>query len=603
MINILKPTKQRIFNKKIFGFDIETANNNKDFVLASLVSDGYKKLFYSADAVVEEIKTNPIFKNSVVFATNLSFDFFGTFFSHKESKHFYTLFRGSDLLLAKTHFYKKGFYHEPKMKTKSLKSIMFIDSLNYAKLSVSKMGKILGKPKLEHPDCLGKHPTSKQEWNALSEYNFRDSYITFDFMKFLISSFEHLGASFKNTLASTSMSLFKNKYLDTHYIQPDEEILLEQFESYYGGRTEALKRGSFKNYNYYDFNSLYPSVMRDYVYPDPNSLRITHKNTNFYINTYHGVSHVTVHVPDHIKYPVLPHRTETGKVLFPTGNLEGWYTHIELREASKQGCVITKVFKTHYFTKECEPFKEFVNDLYNLRKVYKTQKNPMEYVVKITMNSLYGKFGQKFIDRDNWVHESQVNIDDLTRFDTFERKGDFIRISKPWSRPSAFCIPIWASYVAAYGRIKLHRAIVETNPVYCDTDSLITDKTLPESKELGELKLEMKVKEGIVVRPKFYALLSADNDEYVKIKGLGKRLSYFEFMGLIKSPLTDDGKTMPVKYNKFTKFKEALRRDFIPNEIIEVKKEFSLEDEKREWSGRFMEEELQDSHPLCLSSS
>ena len=222
----------------------------------------------------------------------------------------------------------------------------------------------------------------------------------------------------------------------------------------------------------------------------------------------------------------------------------------------------------------------------------------MEYVVKITMNSLYGKFGQRFLDRDNWVHESQLKIVDLTNADSFERKGDFVRINKAYSAPSAFCIPIWASYVAAYGRIKLHRAIVVTNPIYCDTDSLITKETLVESNKLGELKLEMRIKEGIVVRPKFYALVSESDEEYVKIKGLGLRLTFFDFMTLIKSPLNELGKTKAVKYAKFAKFKESLRRGFIPNEIIQVQKEFSLEDEKRTWSGMFKVEELQCSVPL-----
>ena len=115
-------------------------------------------------------------------------------------------------------------------------------------------------------------------------------------MKFLINSFEHLGATFKNTLASTSMSLFKNKYLKEVYFQPKEEILLEQFESCFGGRSEAFKRGTFENYNYYDFNSLYPSDMFENEFPDPNSLRITYKNTNEYINNYHGISKVDIYV-------------------------------------------------------------------------------------------------------------------------------------------------------------------------------------------------------------------------------------------------------------------------------------------------------------------
>ena len=604
----LAATTQKTFKKKFYAFDIETANDNKDFVCASIVGDQYLFQTRNAQEFIEEVKNSKRFRDSVMFATNLGFDFFGTFFSSEEQKNFFTLFRGSDLLLAKTYFYKGAFYPFAKPPTKSknqLKSLTFLDSLNFAKLSVSKMGKIIGIGKLETPDFIGKHPQNSEEWRILEDYNVRDSTVTYEFMKFLIPGLESLGATFKNTLASTAMALFKNKYLDDVYYQPKQEILLELFESYYGGRTEAFKRGYIKGYNYYDFNSLYPSVMESEVFPDPNSLHTTYKNVKEYIEIYEGASDIEMFVPEGTKFPVLPVRLDSGKVLFPTGNIKGWYTHIEIREAMANGGVLTKVNKTHYYTETCRPFKQFVQDLYALRLKYKAENNPMEYLVKITMNSLYGKFGQKFLNKDNWQHESTLSAKDLAAASTIERKGEFVRLCKD-SEPSAFCIPIWASYVAAYGRIKLHRAIKECDPVYCDTDSLITKKELLQSNKLGDLKLEMTVKEGYIVRPKFYALLQQDpedpdNAEYVKIKGLGRRLSYFEFVGVLASPLQENGKTQRIHYDKFTKFKEAIRRDFIPNEIINVHKEFSLEDEKRVWPTVFNMKELQAGVPICVN--
>lgn len=589
-ITVLKSTKQRFFNKRIFGFDIETNNDNKNFVLASIYSDDYQKFYYTKKEFIDDIKTNHIFRNAVIFATNLSFDFFGMFFNHKESKNFYTLFRGSDLLFAKTHYYKNKFHVKGKVKSKQLKSLLFLDSMNYAKLSVKKMGEIINLDKLDKPACLGKKITSEYDLNQLKIYNLRDSEITYKFMKFLIRSFEKLGATFKNTIASTSMSLFKNKYLKEHYFQPDVNILLEQFESYYGGRTEALKRGYFEDKFYYDFNSLYPDVMRN-KFPDPNTLRITNKNSIKYIKNYEGISKVDVYIFP-CKYPLLPHRKDNGRVIFPCGNISGWYTHIELREAIKHGAVIKHIYKTHYYKETCDPFKEFVEDMYSLRKDYQKINSSMEYVVKIVMNSLYGKFGQKFIDRDNWVHEAQFTLSDLESHKYIERKGDYIRVSSKYSKPSAFCVPIWASYVTSYARIKLHRAILETEPIYCDTDSLITHKELKTSDKLGDLKLEMKILRGVVVRPKFYALQDKHNKDYVKIKGLGQRLNYLQFLGLLVVKY--------IAYDKFAKFKESLRRDLIPNQIIQTHKEFSLEDEKRLWKNKFSLE-FEDSCPIMLT--
>jgi hypothetical protein len=240
-------------------------------------------------------------------------------------------------------------------------------------------------PKLEQPSFLGKRPSTPMENIELIEYNLRDSQITYDFMKFLINSFEDLGATFKITLPSTAMSLFRNRFLKETYYVLDDNILLEQFESYYGGRTEAFKRGKIEDYNYYDFNSLYPSVMESEVYPQPNSLRITNENTTDYIINYDGVSEVDIFIP-YMKYPPLPHRTDEGRVIFPHGNISGWYTHVELRYCLSLGCKIKKVYKTQYFNESCRPFKDYVNTLYKLRQKYQKQNSPLELVIKLFLN-------------------------------------------------------------------------------------------------------------------------------------------------------------------------------------------------------------------------
>jgi len=108
----------------------------------------------------------------------------------------------------------------------------------------------------------------------------------------------------------------------------------------------------------------------------------------------------------------------------------------------------------------------------------------------------------------------------------------------------------------------------------------------------------MKIKSGIIVRPKFYALLGK-TEEIVKIKGLGKRLNYLEFLGLIHSSV--EAITQNVHYSKFTKFKEALRRELIPNQEIKVFKHFSLNDQKRVWKNEFSLK-FESSIPLILNT-
>ncbi len=580
---ILKPTIQRPFTKNLYGFDIETYKNNKKFYCASIFGSNFKKSFFSKQSLIDYFK-NPMFKNSYVAATNLGFDFMGTFYKQEEMNKFIMQWRGSDLIFTRTYTDGESFFRN--RENSSMKTLTFIDTLNYAKLSVESMGKILKLPKLKKPDCLGKLPANSKERNELIIYNLRDSEISYNFVKFLFNNFFGLGATPKMTIASTSMSLFKNKYLDRDYFRHSVEELLEQFKGYYGGRVEAFKRGEIRNMNYYDVNSLYPSVMTN-EFPNPNTLRICHQNDISYIESYEGVSDVDVYCP-FMDYPLLPYRTDD-KLLFPYGNFRGWYSHVELRKAIELGYVIKKIYTTYYFKENCLPFYHYVYDLYKRRKELKEDGSSVEQVVKLLMNSLYGKFGQKFMNRDNWIPMPET-LEELDKIDYDERIGEFIRIKKEFTPPRSFCIPIWALYVTAYGRLKLYDLIKSSKAIYCDTDSIISEKEYQDNSNLGKLKKEMRIKYGVIVKPKFYGLVSTDNEEYVKIKGLGIRLNYDNFTDFLINPT----KT----YKKFMKFKESLRRGFIPNEIQNITKSMSLEDNKRLWKSTYSFRELQSSKPL-----
>jgi len=595
--NVLKATKQRGFRGRIYGFDIETHDDNRGFVMASLYYDENNKwTFYDKQELINFFKTKR-FWNSIIVASNLAFDFFGTFFNREECKNFDLLFRGSELLYARTYirnksFHKKSYTGSRRGEDKGSrgKRLVFLDTFNYCKMSVERLGRIIGVAKLSKPDFLGLMPSCPDEWQELADYNMRDSEISKKYLKFLYEAFEELGATPKLTIASTAMSLFKNKYLnDDVYFRHEADELLEIFNAYYGGRTEVFERGNIKDHNYYDFNSLYPAVMESEEFPNPNSKRITFKNTVHYINKYHGCSDVTIHCPS-MPYPLLPLRHE-GKLLFPTGTFKGWYSHVELREAVSNGYTIKEVHKTYYYKENCRPFRQYVNDLYERRMKYKSEGNPMEQVAKLLLNSLYGKFGQKFVDRDNW-QPFNLTLEELHKLSNFEIVGDYIRVKKPFTTPSAFCIPIWALHVTAYGRIKMHRAMKECKPVYVDTDSLLTECELPESRSLGMLKKEMRIDCGIIVKPKMYALVDSEGNDHVRIKGIAKRLNFLEFNGFLANP--------KITYDKFMKFKESVRRGFVPNELCEITKQLTLEDEKRVWEKPFNFGERQTSTAIRI---
>lgn len=575
--------------------------------------DDIDMFYIRQNKLINDMKCSEHFHNSVNVATNLGFDFFGTFYQLDDIKEFMILLRGSQLIYAKSYIDNNKFNYKSQNKHK--KSIKFLDTMNYIPMGVKAIGEFLKIPKLDVNEIIGQVPKNANECYFMMIYNMRDAKISSKFMIFLKESFEYLGATFKDTIASTSMSLYKNKYLKSIYFRHDINDLIDIFKAYYGGRCEVFKRGTIKEHNYYDFNSMYSSVMHDNVFPDPNTHRISYDNTIEKIMNYEGISLIDAECPN-IKIPILPVRLENKKVIFPIGDIKGWYSHIELREAIKNGLIIMKVNKTHYYKGVCKPFKDFVSDLYSKRMIYQAEKNPMEMVVKLLLNSLYGKFGQKFIDIQNIMPINMIDEAFLEKYTIIERIGNFVRISERYSDPMNYCIPIWAVYVTAYGRLKLWNKLNEINPVYCDTDSIITNHDLVTNNKLGNLKLEMRIKEAVIVKPKFYAIKgfkNNDNIEEIKIKGFSravsfleisgeelklhgrkkKFLSYLEFKGFLLNP--------NARYNKFVKFKEALRRHLLPNEDIIVKKSFSINDDKRIWtSKKFNINNLEDSRPIMI---
>lgn len=584
---ILKPTRQKYFTKKVYGYDVETYNNNQSFYCATLWSDNYEKTVFSRREAIALFKTKR-FRNSIIVCTNLGFDFDATFYRY-EDHNFMPLYRNADRILEKTYLYNKKFNIKPYKKGGKPSTLTFIDTFNYAKLSVDKMGRILNVKKLKTPGFIGNKPNNKKEHDYLVKYNSRDAEISYKFLKLIFDTIEELGGTPKYTIASSAMSIFKNKYLEESFFTMPEYILEKIFKGYYGGRTEVFIRGRIKKYNYLDVNSLYPSMMLN-SFPNPNKWRFNKINNIYYINNFDGMARVDIFCPD-MEYPLLPFRYED-KVIFPTGSFTGTYTNIELRKAVELGYTIKKVYENIYFKENCMPFINYVQDLYKKRKELKTNDNPMEVVVKLLLNSLYGKFGEKFTDKDLYIPLPQT-AEELNKYKDFEVIQEYVRIKLPRTMPKPHCIPIWASYVTAYGRIHMHSLLRKYHPVYTDTDSLITSALIAPSKELGKLDLEMQINEGVIVKPKFYAV--RDNKWNIKIKGVRKGITMTDFNNILKGD--------KAKYIKFIKFKEAMRRKLRPNEIIEIEKELDTEDNKRIWVKLFNKNELQSSKPICLNQN
>ena len=563
----LKPLKAD--KTRFYGFDVETTGKNNDFLCASLVNDTEQHFFTDRKECLKFLLNKNETRQAKIMATNLEFDFNALF--------------QLDYPERIERFYR-GHLIQCKVKLNEDNSLFFRDSMNYVHTSVEKLGKTIGLEKLPHPKAFGRVPVNDEEWEEMKKYNINDAFITFKFCNMLKESFNDLGCKMQMTIASTSMDLFKRKYLKGVFFQPSRKVLNDMYKSYYGGRCEVYKRGTFKKVNYYDFNSLYPSVMLENKFPDINTIKVSNR---FELEK-EGFSQVTLLCPS-MNIPLLPVRKD--KLIFPTGLIHGWYNHNELRKAFEIGYELVKWYRGYHFTHSVNLFSNFVTDLYSKRLKYKEESNDiMQMSCKLLLNSLYGKFAQKIDHDEKILHENRLTtdlIDDADKIETL--KYGYHRLVKNQKRRyPAFIMPIWSSYITSYARLKLFNKLPK-DVLYVDTDSIVTRESFENSKNLGDLKLEYKIDEFVSIKPKMYKMTGSY--DMAKLKGVGKP-SVEKFDRIVAEGC--------IKMERFGKWKESLRRDIKANEIFSFVKKIDLEDTKRLWKKPFCLTDQQFSEPINL---
>nr|YP_009498209.1 hypothetical protein [Lactarius deliciosus]AWX52995.1 hypothetical protein [Lactarius deliciosus] len=187
-----------------------------------------------------------------------------------------------------------------------------------------------------------------------------------------------------------------------------------------------------------------------------------------------------------------------------------------------------------YTFKSKNIFKDFVENLYNLRLQY-PKSNPLNYIAKIILNSVYGKFGMidsfpditifnDIILFQEFEKDHAEDITDIIDLDGKilvkhrEIKKDINTLLDSAIETHNVNVAI-ASAITAYARI--HMSQFKNNPqfnlFYSDTDSIYIDKPLENNlvsnTELGLMKLENIIEKAIFLSPKVYILYG--KDEYL----------------------------------------------------------------------------------------
>jgi len=450
-----------------------------------------------------------------VIAHNLSFDFTvleGFRFLHRDGYKC-------------KFFYSKGITTLIKV-TKRGSSIVFVDSLNWFKESLEKIGDRIGIPKL-------KIEFETASFSQLNTYCKRD-------VEILIGIFKHLCRFLEAnkisrlcyTIGSTAMAayLFRH-YRKPIYIHNNAEAIDLERDSYKGGRTECFYIGELSYGPYYvvDVNSLYPYVMHKHFYPvkyDKIVWQIECSDLQRILSDRCVVATVLIET-DKPVYAV-----KTDRTIFPTGSFTVTLTTPELIFAFDHGHI--KRVDAAVIYERASIFTTYVDRFYQLRQEFIRADNPLfDHFCKILMNSLYGKFGQK---AEVWqkignCHDEPDRVEDVIDAVTHRRKqiryllGEISELVG--HEESRHSFPAIASHVTAYARLYLWSLMEKAghrNYFYCDTDSLFVNQTglnnltdLIDDNVLGSLKVE-----SVTDRLTIYGLKDYVINTKTVIKGIRK---------------------------------------------------------------------------------
>jgi DNA polymerase type B, organellar and viral len=287
---------------------------------------------------------------------------------------------------------------------------------------------------------------------------------------------------------------------------------------YFGGRNQCFKTGIIKGpIRVYDVNSMYPHVMKDYLHPVSTGI---YKDNKIVDKT----SFVRVQGRNWGAFPV---RRDDHSLDFTKEHGEFCVTIHEFNAALETGSFQPKkIIETLGFSRR-ESFDDFVSHFYNARLAAKASDDKIRTIFyKFVLNSSYGKFAQNPENYSEWYitpagelppiwHSCSKACDDPCRkkWTPSFMCEDYIIWEKSLVELNFYNVATGASITGASRAVLLRGIRASTDPMYCDTDSIIcrnlSGVNLSETK-LGGWKLESEGHTAAICGKKLYAVFDHD---------------------------------------------------------------------------------------------
>jgi hypothetical protein len=157
----------------------------------------------------------------------------------------------------------------------NLDNAVMIDLRNIVDGSLEKWIELLDMPK--------KYGVSKVDFSNMRNRVMNDAKATYILGEFIQNYFnDHWNITMKNTIGSNAVEIFKCNYLKNHIVRKLKNDVVPEFEreALRGGRNEIFLRGNLDVISY-DVRSMYLSIMRDCLIPNPVMFRYTDNPKNY----------------------------------------------------------------------------------------------------------------------------------------------------------------------------------------------------------------------------------------------------------------------------------------------------------------------------------
>jgi hypothetical protein len=405
------------------------------------------------------------------------------------------------------------------------RKIKCLSTTNFFSTSLENLGQSLSLPKL--PVDL-----SGDSLDAISRYCRRDVEITIAaFSGWLAFIDDHDCGSFGQTRASQSFRAFRHRFMNVPIsIHQTPHIKALERECYYGGRTEAHFIGNVAETPVvaYDVNSMYPHVMAEHEYPHQ---LVDYRDDvdlgelPFLLDRFCICAEVILETED----PAYPVR-QNGKLIFPVGTFVAFLCSPGLKYAYANNHIV-KVIRASFYYK-ANLFKPYIDYFHALKVQAQAAGDTVaKSMVKIFLNSLYGKFGQTVtetqideVDSDG-LYLRISDYDDVTQTESTSTYIMNTLVTEGATVEGAQSFPAIAAHVTEYARLLLYGIMQQIGldrVLYCDTDSIYLRKADEErithpisADKLGALSRDGVYDSMIIHGAKDYVI-----DGTVKCKGI-----------------------------------------------------------------------------------